>query len=237
MFETIKPNRISETIVMQIRAAILNGDLQIGERLPPEKDLSDQFGVSKSTLREAFRVLEAHGFIEIRQGMAGGAFVKEVDFQTTKNSLINYFSLKNPDIWEYREVWKRIEPEILKRCVKTITDDDIGELEQNLKIMKDTLRDERTLNDLDRAFHKKLVDIADNGILSLVAETVQTIQISGKSIFYSDEAFLKIVCKGHQGVVDALRIRDPEKACVRMLQHIQDVEAWTPACKGCPWPD
>ncbi len=92
----VKPNRISENIVEQIRGAILSGELSIGDRLPSEKDLSAKFGVSKSSLREAYRALEAYGLLEIRQGMSGGAFVKEIDIRTIKDGLVTYFFFPEP---------------------------------------------------------------------------------------------------------------------------------------------
>ena len=85
-FETVKANRISQNIVEQIRGAILSGDLKPGDQLPPEKEFAKHFGVSKSSLREAYRVLEAYGLLEIRQGMSGGAFIQEVDLKTVKDS-------------------------------------------------------------------------------------------------------------------------------------------------------
>ena len=73
-FETVKASRISENIAEQIREAILDGKLKIGDQLPSEKDFANHFGVSKSSLREAYRVLEAYGLLEIRQGNVRGRF-------------------------------------------------------------------------------------------------------------------------------------------------------------------
>ncbi|RLC00302.1 MAG: FadR family transcriptional regulator, partial [Deltaproteobacteria bacterium] len=77
MFKTAKFSRISENIVQQIRQAILKGELRPGDRLPSEKDLAENFGVSKASLREAFRALEALGLLEVRQGVSGGAFIQK----------------------------------------------------------------------------------------------------------------------------------------------------------------
>ena len=79
MFKTAKFSRISQNIVQQIRQAILQGKLKPGDRLPPEKELAEDFGVSKASLREAFRALEALGLLGVRQGVSGGAFIREVD--------------------------------------------------------------------------------------------------------------------------------------------------------------
>jgi GntR family transcriptional repressor for pyruvate dehydrogenase complex len=75
IFTRITVSRASSSIVEQIRAAILGGRLPMGERLPPERELAEQFGVSRVTVRDALRTLEAMGLIEVRVGARGGAFV------------------------------------------------------------------------------------------------------------------------------------------------------------------
>ena len=223
-FETVKANRISQNIVEQIRSAILEGELKIGERLPPEKDFAEYFGVSKSSLREAYRVLEAYGLLEIRQGMSGGAFIKEVDLTTVKDSLVNYFFFKNPGLSDYTQIRTFIEPPVVRICAEKITDKDIEYLENNISAMEQEADGKRFISDLDIAFHKKLVDITGNKIISLIVETIQTALINIKQIVHTDEQFLKMVCGDHKKIVHALRQHDPEKAGKAMLEHINKVE-------------
>lgn len=223
-FETVKANRLSQNIVEQIRGAILEGDLKIGDQLPPEKEFAKYFKVSKSSLREAYRVLEAYGFLEIRQGMSGGAFIKEVDLTTIKDSLANYFFFQNPGIREYTQIRTFLEPQVVKICAEKITDEDIVFLEKNIEAMEQEPEGEHFMSNLDIVFHKKLVDITDNIIISLIVESVQTALIKIKRIVHTDEQFLKMVCDGHKKIVSALKERDPEKAEKEMLAHINDVE-------------
>src|SRR3954452_11303931 len=75
VFAPITVSRASSSIADQIRAAILSGQLEQGHRLPPERELAEQFGVSRVTVRDALRGLEAMGLIEVRVGARGGAFV------------------------------------------------------------------------------------------------------------------------------------------------------------------
>ncbi len=223
-FETVKASRISENIAEQIRAAILDGELKIGDQLPPEKEFARHFGASKSSLREAYRVLEAYGLLEIRQGMSGGAFVKKVDLDTIKDSLVNYFFFENPGLREYTEIRTFIEPQVVRICAEKATDKDIEYLENNIKAMESEPDAENFISDLDIAFHKKLVDITGNKIISLVVETIQTALINIKRIVHTDENFLKMVCEGHKKIVAELKAHDPEKASKAMLEHINEVE-------------
>ena len=91
MFEAAKSNKISAQIVEQIRKAIFEGNLKPGDKLPSEKELLDTFQVSRATLREALRSLEVLGFLEIKKGASGGAFVVEMDMNKAREGLINFF--------------------------------------------------------------------------------------------------------------------------------------------------
>src|ERR1700749_872486 len=75
LFSRVSVGRISEIIVEQIRLLMRQGQLKPGDRLPPERDLCERFGVSRVTVREALRMLESSGLVEIRVGASGGAFV------------------------------------------------------------------------------------------------------------------------------------------------------------------
>ncbi len=231
-FETVKASRISENIAEQIREAILDGKLKIGDQLPSEKDFANHFGVSKSSLREAYRVLEAYGLLEIRQGMSGGAFIKQVDITTIKDSLVNYFFFQNPGLREYTEIRTFIEPQVVRICAEKITAEDIEYLENNILAMEQEPDGKNFISDLDIAFHKKLVDITENKIISLVVETIQTALINIKRMVHTDEQFLKMVCEGHKKIVAALKEHDPEKASKAMLKHINEVEKGMLASKN-----
>jgi GntR family transcriptional repressor for pyruvate dehydrogenase complex len=119
MFKTAKFNRISENIVQQIRQAILEGRLKPGDRLPAEKDLAEDFGVSKASLREAFRALEALGLLEVRQGVSGGAFVREVDARKARDCLTNYLFFRNPSIGELSRFDASLNPSSAKSRPKS----------------------------------------------------------------------------------------------------------------------
>ncbi len=231
-FETVKSNRISQNIVEQIRGAILSGELEVGEQLPPEKDFAKHFGVSKSSLREAYRVLEAYDLLEIRQGMSGGAFIKKVDLATVKDSLVNYLFFQNPGLREYTQIRMYIEPQVVKICAEKATMEDLEYLDKNIQAMEQAQEGETFSTDLDCAFHKKLVDITDNKIVSLVVESVQTALINIKQMVHTDESFFRRVCDDHKKIVAALRKRDPELASMAMINHINSVEQGILASKG-----
>ncbi|MCK4783939.1 MAG: FadR family transcriptional regulator [Desulfobacteraceae bacterium] len=94
-----KTEKISDHIIEQIRDAVLSGQFKPGDRLASENELINQFEVSKATIREALRVLEVMGLIEIKKGVGGGVFIAEVEMKTTINSIINFLYFKSVNMF------------------------------------------------------------------------------------------------------------------------------------------
>jgi DNA-binding FadR family transcriptional regulator len=87
MFQTAKQTKIFQDVVEQIQEAILDGRLKAGDTLPAERELKQMFNISRGTLREALRVLEQKGLIQIKLGVGGGSVVKAVDTDQISESL------------------------------------------------------------------------------------------------------------------------------------------------------
>jgi len=87
MFKKAKQSRVFQDVVDQIEEAILSGRLEPDTRLPAERELKEMFNTSRGTLREALRVLEQKGLIQIKLGVAGGAYVKQIDAEPVMQSL------------------------------------------------------------------------------------------------------------------------------------------------------
>ncbi len=230
-FRNVKARRVSKNIADQIQTAILNGDLKVGDRLPSENDLITHFGVSKSSLREAYRTLEAYGLLEIKQGMNGGAFVKKVDIEVVKNGLENYLFFTTPTLEQYTQFRIFNEPQIIKAAAGKITREDIEELKKNVEEMEQEPEGEKFYSHLDVAFHRKIAEIGGNPIVSMIIESVQSALVRLKRIIVTDREFLDMVCRGHWEIVAALEEKDPEKASYCMLKHINDVEEGMRRCE------
>lgn len=231
MFKSAKFNRVSKSIVEQIRQAILQGKLKPGDRLPPEKELAENFGVSKASLREAFRALEAMGFLEVRQGVGGGAFVQEVDLKTASDGLINFFFFKNPTIEEYSLLRSFIEPNIAELAARQISSDDLDALADNIAQTKKELDNGSFPHELEIDFHGRIAASIGNSLVSLIVEFVQSMMSETKEIIKPDYDFALQVYLAHQRIFDALRVRDPETARLEMLRHVKEVEEGLVACR------
>lgn len=223
MFKTAKFNRISENIVQQIRQAILKGDLRPGDRLPPEKELAENFGVSKASLREAFRALEALGLLEVRQGVSGGAFICEVDLGTARDNIVNYIFFQNPSIKEFTQLRTILEPSMARLAAAQVRDDDLADLEENLKETKSGLDAGSFSYELDIDFHHRIAVITKNSLVCLIIDSMQSALVNIKRLIEPDYDFSLQVYYAHRRIFDALRARDSEKAAEEMLIHVEEV--------------
>src|ERR1700712_2469529 len=128
LFKTVSSNRMSEAIVTQIRTLIRTEQLRPGDRLPSERDLGEQMGVSRVTVREAMRVLEAGGLIEIRVGARGGAIVTTPNSSKLGVGLADLISLSPLTAAEVTEARQVFELGIIPLVIARADDRDIADL-------------------------------------------------------------------------------------------------------------
>ena len=120
-FKPIKQPRISEEVFNQLKEAILSNDFRAGDKLPSERDLAEQFQVSRVAIREAIRALENTGFVSIRQGATGGAYVTDLTFEQLASACIDLFLANKISIHELHKVRILIEPEVARLATLNAT--------------------------------------------------------------------------------------------------------------------
>jgi GntR family transcriptional repressor for pyruvate dehydrogenase complex len=221
MFNTVsKTEKVSDNIIAQIRDSILSGRLKPGDRLASEKELIAQFGVSKATMREALRVLEVMGLVEIRKGTSGGAFVAEVDMKTTINSIINFIHFKPVSVKEITMLRYFIEPAVARiACIKR-TDDDIEHL-QNITGEVVSFGPAEISREI--GFHRYLARMTGNTLLILLIDFVDNLLSTMKTELDLDPEFYQNVRKAHEIILECLIQRDPAAAAIAMEQDLLEV--------------
>ncbi len=224
MFKSAKTHRISHNIVKQIRKAILAGDLKPGDRLPSEKELAASFNVSKASLREAIRSLEALGLVEVLQGVSGGVFIREVDLETARNSLFNYIFFQNPSLQEFTQLRLLIEPSMAAFAAGNATEADLQFFDENLKQTRRQLNGDTFYYKLDSAFHHRIAEISNNRLIIFVIDSLKNAIINLKLQLNLDARFAAEVYESHQRIVEAIRRKDPDAARQEMCNHIESVK-------------
>jgi GntR family transcriptional repressor for pyruvate dehydrogenase complex len=136
LFRAARQNRIFEDVVDQIQEAIIQGQLKVGDRLPAERELKAMLQTSRSTLREALRVLEQKGLIEIKLGMGGGAVVKAVSTDSVAESLDLLIRSHKVSIRHIAEFRERVEGDVVTLATSRMTDADKETLQKLLNIAR-----------------------------------------------------------------------------------------------------
>jgi DNA-binding FadR family transcriptional regulator len=136
LFRKAKQSRIFQDVVGQIQGAILDGQIKAGDKLPPERDLGEMLGTSRGTLREALRVLEQKGLIEIRLGVGGGAIVKNPGGKQITESLAMLIRSHKISLRHLAEFREDVEGTVTGMAAECATEDDIRHLKGLLKTAK-----------------------------------------------------------------------------------------------------
>ncbi|MDE3091499.1 MAG: FadR family transcriptional regulator, partial [Chloroflexota bacterium] len=136
LFRTVHVSRASQDIVQQIKAKVFAGKLGPGDRLPSEKELSEQFGLSRTTVRDALRILESQGLIIIKVGAGGGAFISDPNTQSANELLTDLLRLQRASTRELIEARLVIETSIVTFASERATPDDLKALQNAIDAAK-----------------------------------------------------------------------------------------------------
>ena len=226
MFQIVPRDKISLHIIRQIRQSILSGKLLPGHRLPPEKDLMAEFGVSKQTIREALRALEVLGFLEIRKGANGGAVVVEVSEETARESIANFLHFKDVSVRDLSETRRLTEPYLARLAAERMTPEDIAELEEIYQAHKGTLdRGEIVYGgENEVGFHTRIAEASDNPVLVLIMDFVHSMFREIKLELQPGPGFSWMVSAAHGRILEAIKDGDGDRAEAEKHRHIDEVE-------------
>jgi len=226
-----KSEKVSDNIIAQIRDAILSGKLKPGDRLASEKELIEEFGVSKATMREALRVLEVIGLLEIRKGISGGAFVAEVGMRTTLHAIVNFLHFRTVTIREITMLRYLIEPSVAQVAAAKRTDKDIEKLEQ---VIGAGITPGDTEVSREISFHRYLARMTENTILTLIIDMVDNLLKSMKNKIGLPPDFYEHVRDAHYLVLECLIQQDGLAAKVAMANDVVGVGRFICKFTGTP---
>jgi DNA-binding FadR family transcriptional regulator len=176
MFKVAKQTKVFQNVVEQIQEAILDGRLKAGESLPSERGLKEMFGVSRGTLREALRVLEQKGLIEIRLGVGGGSIVKPLNTDSVTESLGLLIRSRGVSLAHLAQFREDVEGVVAARAAGQRNHGHIQDLKQLLrqarKCVDGGVQHRQEFIQLDKQFHMKLAEITANPIFIFVLHSI-----------------------------------------------------------------
>ena len=217
-FRPIKQFRVSREVGEQLKQSILLGQFEAGDRLPSERDLAEEFQVSRVAVREALRVLENSGFIVTRQGVNGGAYVTELTFGQIANAFLDLFLADKISIPELYQVRLLVEPEIARLAALAIAPEYAQRLQQALQF--EELPTTSLWQDIEMktAVHYILAEMCGNRFFEAILRS--SMKLTHRVIeVVSPEPYNLHPAGMHRPIVEAVLASDPETAFSTMKKH------------------
>lgn len=222
MFKFIKHTKVSDEIVNQIRTQISEGMLKPGDRLPPERQLVKEFGVSRPSLREALNSLVAIGFLEVR---GKRTFIKSVASESMQNPLSLLIKTDTQKIFDLFEVRKALEAWGSFLAAQRATEQDIKHLENIIEEMRKAFEQGRSWEKQDADFHLGIAQATHNTIQTHVMSTIYDLLRESVARVFKDRSKAKKLLDQHYRIFSAIKNHSPDKARERTLEHLNYVES------------
>lgn len=223
MFKPVTTARTFEVISEQIREQIEARRLRPGDKLPSERELSLQFGVSRNTVREALRNLESAGLIGLQKGAHGGAFVREGSFDGVTQSIRDMLALGRISLDNLTEARQEIMKVVLRMAAQRATEDDFKKLDENLVLSRQAIenREHEQQMKLTAAFYSLLAKSTQNMVLMLLTEPLA--EVVRRFVRAADIRATISVVESREQVVQCLRNHDADGAITIMNDHLSKV--------------
>jgi GntR family transcriptional regulator, transcriptional repressor for pyruvate dehydrogenase complex len=221
MYKIVRSSRLYEQIVQQVEESIHKGSLKPGDQLPPERELAEQFGVSRTAVREAVKALHEKGLVEAFPGR--GTFITDGTSYTIRQSLDRITRKGNEGFAYLAEVRAILEPEIAVLATSRVKEEDLQALREQVQVMDQAKNDPDAFIEADLDFHLTLAEAAGNPIiLSLIDSIVGLLREQRMGIFHVDGGPERGQYH-HKRILDAIEHRDAAGAREAMRAHLKQV--------------
>jgi len=222
MYLPIQTERLYERIVGQIEQRIESGELKVGNQLPSERELAEQFMVSRTAVREAVKALRQKGLVEIRPGR--GTFITNGTSETIRDSLGMLMKMGatkgSGNLVEVREI---LEPEIAALAATRITDEYISAMQDAVNIMDTALDNVDVFVEADLDFHLALAEGTQNPFIPILMDSIIDLLREQRKRIGLTKGGLKRGQVHHKKILDAVTRRDAQAARQAMQDHLKQV--------------
>lgn len=215
-------SNLTGSLVGLFKRLIAEGSLAPGDRLPPERELAERLGVSRSSLREALKVLEIMGVISQRVG--SGTRLQPAAATTLAEPLQFLLLLQDIKFDEVMEARLIVEPELAARAAVRREAEDLEALDRAIARMKASADDADAFVASDLAFHQAIYDASGNRVCAMLFAVVHQ---SLKELVRLTSALVEPghTIQFHRRILTAIRRQDAEAARLRMQEHLEDARA------------
>ncbi|MBR0390877.1 MAG: FadR family transcriptional regulator [Oscillospiraceae bacterium] len=193
-----------DQLIEQITNAVINHELEPGERLPSEAELAEMYNVGKSSVREAVKVLQALGVIEVRRG--DGTFICKEHAGDLFNPVLYQMMIQPSDLDKLYELRRIFEPSASILAVENATEEDIKKIEDRFQKYESLVKDNRQTGKDDVAFHMSIYEATHNPYLIKIGEMI--LKLLEKSIDSANKTFPEASVSDHKKIFYAIKSKD-----------------------------
>ena len=207
---------IADAVAENIKNLICSGKYQVGQKLPTESKLCEELKVSRTSVREAFRLLQAQGYVELRPGK--GAFV--ADFLTGQQ--VNWFELDDAKYKDYMEVRVAIETLAVRLAVDRATQEQIQDLQSVHEsfLAASRVHDASRMVILDERFHSLILECSQNPLLRKINSDLLDVFRPYRRANFSDATQYSHADAAHGRILECFLNRNPDMAELQMREHL-----------------
>ncbi len=224
-FNPVSSKKLYMQIYQQILSQIESGTFKVGDKLPAERELCEQFGVSRAPIRQALSALELNGFIYSRQGE--GVYVKSnQSLASSSQDPISFDSVSPEEIVEVR---MNIEPLMIKFAVQRATDEEIAVLRATIDKMEQETKSGVYVPETDEALHYNIAKASHNELfINIMSAIINAMKKQEMWQFIRDRTvtrpdYLEVNLNEHKQIIEAIEKRDVKKATDIMSKHMQNL--------------
>ena len=224
MYTPIQSFKVFEQVAVQIEKRILDGELRSGDRLPTERELAEQFQVSRTAVREAMKILAQKGLVDMRPGR--GTIVIDGAHEAMQDSIGLVMKLKlgevggSDNLVEVREI---LETEIAALAAARATEKEIAAMREAVKVMDENLNNANAFIAADNRFHEALARATQNTLIIILVNSIVNLLSEQRKQVFDVEGGPQRGQIHHRRILDSVIRRDPEAARTAMRSHLRQV--------------
>lgn len=221
MYSPVRSSRLYEQIAQQIEARILSGELEQGARLPAERELAEQFAVSRTAVREAIKTLSENGLVLVQPGR--GTFVTDGTSSAVRQSLGRILQYRIETAGQLVEVRELVEPEIAAKAASQASPQHLQAMRKAVQVMDASMDSPKRFIEADLDFHLALAEATGNSLIPLLIDPIVGLLREQRTKIFQVPGGAARGQLHHKRILAAVSEGDPEKAREAMRAHLQQV--------------
>lgn len=218
--------KTSERIAHELVNYIIDNELEEGTALPIESELVATMDVGRTTIREALLLLETWGVVTIRPGRNGGPTVRRPRPDDLQQALALQLQFASADLQDVIEARTAVEPMSARLAAVRMTPEEIDELEESVKRMRENPEDHRVFIEENRLFHSLIAESTRSVVLRAFSDSIKSISDGAVAGIEYGQSRRVAVADAHQRIVDAVRAGDADMAEKVMRDHIEEARVY-----------